>query len=117
MYHVSKIHRLYTNLSSHKPLPTATIVSEKLEYIDESFLPGESTPHLKIGEDSFIQSVRSVYGNYIIDLEAMVRSMSEVASCNKYKEGPMEMLELKTIGTCTLKFYSGVKCVIIQKSL
>ena len=66
-----------------KNVPTGTIASEKLEYIEESFLPGyrfldvKTEPH----STSIKQKVYELSGDYIVDLAAMISSMSEVASC------------------------------------
>ena len=91
-------------MSRRKPLPTGTIASEKLEYIDESFLPDNFILNLKIDEVSCKQPDRPLHGNYIVDLAAMVRSISDVASCKKCKDGLMEMFELESTDTCASKF-------------
>ena len=104
-------------MSRIKPLPTRTISSEKLEYIEESFLPDYVTLNLKFDEEkTCIQPVCPVQGNYIVDLAAMVRSLSDVASCIKCKVGIMEIFELKATDTfasklifrCEECFYSKV---------
>ena len=91
-------------MSRRKPLPTGTIASEKLEYIYESFIPENFTLDLNIDEVSCMQSVRPLHGNYIVDLAAMVRSLSYVASCKKCKVGLMKIFELKSTDTCASKF-------------
>ena len=91
-------------MSRRKPFPTGTISSEKLEYIEESFLPDYVTLNLKFDEEkTCIQPVCPVQGNYIVDLAAMVRSLSDVASCIKCKVGIMEIFELKATDTFASK--------------
>ena len=78
-------------MSRRKPFPTGTITSEKPEYIDESFLPDYFTLELKFDEVSCMQPFRPLHGNYIVDLDAMVGSLSDVASCKKCKVGLMKI--------------------------
>ena len=95
-------------MSRRKPLPTGTIASEKLEYIDESFLP--YTLILMFDEVSCKHSVRPLDGNYIVDLAAMVRSMSDFASCKKCKDGLMEVLNWNLLILVRQNSYSGAMC-------
>ena len=97
-----------------KDVPTGTIASEKLEYNDESHLPGYRWLDIKMetGMEGFEdksriykQKVYEVSGDYIVDLAAMISSMSEVASCNQCeeKEGVMQLFEIECPGTCASK--------------
>ena len=106
-------------ISRRKPLPTGTIYSEKLEYIEESFLPEYVTMNLKFKNEGETckQQVCPLLGNYIVDLAAMFRSLSDVASCNKCKDGRIEIFEIKLLILMRPSSYSYAKRALIQKYL
>ena len=67
-----------------KDVPTGTIASEKLEYIEESYLPGYRWLDIKMetGMEGFEATPRiykqkayELSGDYIVDLAAMISSM------------------------------------------
>ena len=91
--------------SSKKEVPTGTIASEKLKYIEESFLPGYRFLDVKteLHSTPIKQKVYELSGDYIVDLAAMISSMSEVASCRLCKEGVMQLFEIDCPGTCASK--------------
>ena len=88
-----------------KDVPTGTIASEKLEYIEGSFLPGYRMLDVETKNEttSTRYKVRELSSDYIVDLAAMISSMAEVASCRQYKEGVMELFEINCLGTCASK--------------
>ena len=72
---------------SKKDVPTGTIASEKLEYNDESHLPGYKWLDIMMetGMEGFEdksriykQKVYEVSGDYIVDLAAMISSTIQV---------------------------------------
>ena len=83
-----------------KEIPTGTIASEKLKYIEESFHQGFSLMDLKINGDKVKQKVRPLSGRYIVDLAEMVLTLSEVALWKKCKKGEMELFEMNSRATC-----------------
>ena len=83
-------------LSRRKKLPTETPASKKLDYNGKSYLPDpinmellipEYKGKLLIAEHKIMQKVSPLCGNYIMDLAAMVLTLSEVATCKRCKWG------------------------------
>ena len=66
-----------------KDVPTRTVASEMLEYIEGSFLPGYRMLDVKTENKntSTRYKVRELSSDYIVDLAALISSMAEVASC------------------------------------
>ena len=77
----------------------------KLEYIEESFLPGYRFLDVKteLHSTPIKQKVYELSDDYIVDLAAMISSMSEVASCRLCKEGVMQLFEIDCPGTYASK--------------
>ena len=86
-----------------KEIPTGTIASEKLKYIEGSFHQDFSLMYLKIEGEKVKQKVRPLSDRYIVDLAAMVSTLSEVASCKKCNKGEMELFEMNSRATCASK--------------
>ena len=87
-----------------KEIPSETMASKKLIYKKESFIPTSSEEmKIQIEGYSYNQSVRPLCGNYIVDLSAMILSLSEVASCILCNGGVMELFEMACRGTCASK--------------
>ena len=72
----------------------------KLQLIGGSFLPECFELRMEIDGCVFPkQKVRPVTDNYVIDLVAMIKTLSEVATCKKCKEGEIEIFEMDLRGT------------------
>ena len=57
----------------------------------------EATPRI------YKQKAYELSGDYIVDLAAMISSMSEVASCKQCKEAVMQLFEIESSCTCSSK--------------
>ena len=87
-----------------KHIPTGTLTSQKLKYIDDSFLPSFCYKDVRFDECKPIpQRVFPLCGNYIVDLAAMVSTLKKVATCIRCKSGAMELYEMACPGTCASK--------------
>ena len=74
-----------------------------MDYNEQSYLPKASLIVLNIDDHKISQPVSPSYGKYIVNLAAMVLSMSEVALCIKCKEGVIELFEIECPDTCASK--------------
>ena len=76
----------------------------KLQHTCGSFLPDCFELRMEIEGCMFPkQKVRPVTDNYVIDLVAMIKTLSEVATCKKCKEGEIEIFEIDLRGTSASK--------------
>ena len=77
--------------------------TRRLEISEGSFLPDSLELDIEIGGQLEKQKVYPLTDNYVIDLLSMVSALSKVATCNKCKNGPIEIFEIKRRGTSASK--------------
>ena len=86
-----------------REVPSETPAAKKLDYVVDKYTPESYSLDLLIDDRTIVQEVSPIFGNYIVNLDTLVSSLSEVATCIKCKAGVIKLFEMNCPGTCASK--------------